>query len=139
MVKQTGLILSVVGYALLTLAAPGLIICRHSDGRTMVELAASPCCAEKKTTPCCSEQTPSKEELSITASDDSCTDSPVQINNALLSQSSSHIDLALPSMCVDLTFLPIPHYETPAQVHTDFHDLPPSTVLTSLPTIIILC
>jgi hypothetical protein len=127
-------------YALITMAAPGLIVCRHSDGRTMVELSAFRCCAEQKMTPscCCSAQSPI-ETPTITSSFDSCVDSPVQVSKAMLSQSTSHIDLALSLMCIDLSFVAINNYETQTPEHTDFHDPPPSTILASLSTIIILC
>lgn len=140
MLKRLGQIFSVVTYALLSLAAPGLIVCQHSDGRTMIELAASPCCVvEAEKSKCCSTDSDANGVESVTSSEDSCFDSPVQISNALPNQIPSHSELSLPAMCVDLTFATAPNYEISIKLKTDFHDPPPSIALLSLTTTIILC
>ena len=140
MMKQ-GMIISAVFYALLTSIAPGLIVCRHSDGRTMLELAAAPCCAEKKEkrSKCCTVEVRTEDCDSISSAEDSCYDSPVTINNALLSQPCPNSNLELSLTYIDLTLFCVPQYEAPVQVYTDFHDPPPTIVITFLSNIVILC
>lgn len=144
MLKQLAQLFAVVTYALLTLAAPGLIVCQHTDGRTMIELAASPCCMiDESKSKCCSSEVEveaeSDAEHAVSSNEVPCSDSPVQISSALPNQIASHSELSLPAMCVDLTFATAPNYEISIKVKTDFHDPPPSIALLSLTTTIILC
>jgi hypothetical protein len=142
MLKQFVQIFAVITYALLTLAAPGLIVCQHADGRTMIELAASPCCLiDESKSKCCSSEVDAESdgEHAVSSNEDPCSDSPVQISNALPNQTASHSELSLSAMCIDLTFATAPNYEISIKVKTDFHDPPPSIALLSLTTTIILC
>jgi len=144
MLKQFVQIFAVVTYALLTLTAPGLIICQHADGRTMIELAASPCCLiDESKIKCCSSEVEveaeSDGEHAVSSNEDPCSDSPVQISNALPNQFAPHSELSLPAMCIDLTFETAPNYEISIKVKTDFHDPPPSITRLLLTTTIILC